>query len=80
MTTLQLLNIAALGFAVSSIFIIHNDVKKFLLQFRIQQQNNWNAIVQNRTEIRSMHDRYAKLYTRVCELEKLHEVHSRDSG
>ena len=64
------------GFTVMAIFIMYRDQKNHLYYARTQIQNTWNRIQEIHSHIEGLHEKYAKLYDRVNELEKTHEVHS----
>lgn len=75
MSWLNVLDVSVLGFTVVAIFIMYRDQARHLRRMHVQNQNTWNALQETRTNVEGLHDKYAKLYDRVTELEKDHEVH-----
>jgi hypothetical protein len=73
------LDVAVMGFTVCGMFIIYRQLLRSLSTMHKQNQNTWNGIAQARSDLKAIHDQYAKLYDRVARLEKAHEVHSRDT-
>lgn len=71
-----ILDLALMGFTVCAIFIMYREQRIHLRRMHLQNQNTWNAVVAERNKIEGLHDKYAKLYDRVTELEKTNEVHS----
>ena len=76
MDWLAILDFSVLGFTVMAIFIMYRDQKIHIRRLHIQSQKTWNRIAETHSHIEGLHDKYAKLYDRVTELEKTHEVHS----
>lgn len=64
------LQLAVLGFTVFAILIAHRDWMCHLRRLHLQSQNTWNAIQSTHGHIEGLHEKYAKLYHRVNELER----------
>ena len=75
MSWFDVLDLCVLGFTVMAIFIMYRDQARHLRRMHVQNQHTWNRIVKEHEHIEGLHDKYAKLYTRVTDLEKAHEVH-----
>jgi len=75
MDWVTVLDLSVMGFTVVGIFIVYRDLMRHLRRMHVQNQNTWNAIATERSHIEGLHDKYAKLYDRVKELEKTHEIH-----
>jgi hypothetical protein len=76
MDWLMVAQLATTGFTVGGIFILYRDQRIHHHRLHVQNHNTWNAIQATHSHVEGLHEKYAKLYDRVNELEKTHEVHS----
>jgi hypothetical protein len=75
MDWLPLLQLPVMGFTVVGVFIMYRDQMRHLRNMHVQARNTWNKVAETDSHIAGLHDKYAKLYDRVKELEKTNEIH-----